>query len=65
MEPVSYFNMEIIYFAQAYSFLFFFMLPLKFHDNRAIQWNFCIFPFSSGQLVSFLSKQKAKVYLSL
>ena len=45
--------------------VFILMLPLKLHDNRGIQWNFCIFLFSSGQLVSFLSKQKAKVYLSL
>lgn len=45
--------------------VFILMLPLKLHDNRAIQWNFCIFLCSSGQLVSFLPKQKAKVYLSL
>lgn len=41
--------------------VFILMLPLKLYDNRAIQWNFCIFFFSSVQGSWFLSSRSRKL----
>lgn len=57
------FNMEIIYFALVYSFHF--DAALETLITGPFSGISAFFFFSSGQLVSFLSKQRAEVYLSL